>query len=97
MLTSFFRQHRVKYIIFAGNNITYKPIDYQDVFIKSFTDVIYSDPGILDLNDFSFTQFCLGQGHTPFDQAQYGTHGHHGDMAHQDFAKFLFNHYNKIL
>ena len=95
MLTSFFKQQKVDYIIFAGNNLTYKKIDYQDVFIKSFAECVHSDPNILDLNNFSFTNYCLEQHHVPFDQEQWGRHGHHGESAHKDFAKFLFNHYNK--
>ena len=97
MLTSFFKQQNVNYIMFAGNNVTYKLIDYQDVFIKSFSDPVLADPGILNLNNFSFTQYCLQHKHVPFDQDQWGIHGHHGESAHQDFAKFLFTQYNKIL
>jgi len=94
-LTSFFKQQQVEYIIFAGNNVTYKPIDYHAPFIKTFADYIHNDPDILDLNNFSFTQYCLQQ-HIPFDKGQWGLHGHHGELAHKDFAKFLFNHYNKL-
>ena len=94
MLTSFLKQQHVEYIIFAGNNLTYKAINYQDIFIKSFADYIHNDPNILDLNNFSFTGYCLEQQHIPFDKDQWGINGHHADPAHQDFAKFLFNHYN---
>ena len=97
MLTSFFKQQKVNYIIFAGNNATYKLIDYQDVFIKSFSDHVHADPGILNLNDFSFTQYCLQHKHVPFDQDQWGIHGHHGEAAHRHFAEFLFTQYNTIL
>jgi hypothetical protein len=96
MLTGFLQHHDVDYIIFAGNSVTYKPIDYQDVFIRSFAESISNDTNILDLNNFSFTGFCLARGHVPFDQDRYGIHGHHGQAAHQDFAKFLFDYYNKI-
>jgi hypothetical protein len=96
MLTGFLKDQKINYIMFAGNNLTYKTIDYQDIFIKSFADHIHTDTDILDLNNFSFTQYCLQQNHVPFDQDQWGIHGHHGDLAHLDFAKFLFNHYNKI-
>jgi len=96
MLTSFFKQQQIDYIIFAGNNITYKLIDYRDIFIKSFAEHIHNDPNIFDLNNFSFTQYCLEQQHFPFDQDQWGRHGHHGESAHKDFAKFLFNHYTKV-
>ena len=97
MLTSFFKQQNVNYIMFAGNNATYKLIDYQDVFIKSFSDYIHTDPGILNLNDFSFTHYCLQHKHVPFDQDQWGIHGHHGEAAHRHFAEFLFTQYNTIL
>jgi hypothetical protein len=97
MLTSFLKQQNVNYIMFAGNNVTYKLIDYQDIFIKSFSDYVYSDPRILNLNTFSFTQYCLEKQHVPFDFDQWGNHGHHGDLAHKDFANFLFDHYNTLL
>jgi hypothetical protein len=97
ILTSFLKQQKVDYIIFAGNNVTYKPLDYQTPFIKTFAEQIQDDPDILDLNNFSFTQYCLQHQHIPFDKDQWGINGHHGDLAHQDFAKFLFNYYNKIL
>jgi len=96
VLTSFLKQQKINYIMFAGNNSTYKPLDYHNIFIKSFADYIQDDPDILDLNNFSFTQYCLQHQHVPFDKAQWGIHGHHGELAHQDFAKFLFNHYNKV-
>jgi hypothetical protein len=96
ILTSFLKQQKVNYIMFAGNNMTYKPLDYHSIFIKTFADYIQDDPDILDLNRFSFTQYCLQHQHVPFDKDQWGIHGHHGELAHQDFAKFLFNHYNKI-
>lgn len=96
MLSSFFKQQKVDYIIFAGNNSTYKTLDYQCPFIESFASYIAADPNILDLNNFSFTQYCLNQQHIPFDKEQWGVHGHHGELAHQEFAKFLFNHYNKV-
>jgi hypothetical protein len=95
MLTSFFKQHKVDYIIFAGNN--FKPVDYQDIFIKTFYDCVVNDPDILDLNNFSFTRYCLENQHIPFDHNRYGDHGHHDESAHRDFAKFIFNHYNKTL
>lgn len=95
MLSSFFKQQNIDYIIFAGNNITYKSINYQTPFIKSFADYIHNDPNILDLNNFSFSQYCLEKKYHPYDFDQWGIHGHHGELAHEDFAKFLFNHYNK--
>jgi hypothetical protein len=97
MLTSFLKNQKVDYIMFVGNNVTYKLINYQDIFIKSFTEYIQADPNILDLNNFSFTQYCLLQKHIPFDKDRWGINGHHGELAHQDFAKFLFDHYNKTL
>jgi hypothetical protein len=97
MLTSFLKQQKVDYIVFVGNNITYKPLDYRADFIKNFAEYVRNDPNILDLNNFSFTQYCLQQQYIPFDKDQWGIHGHHGELAHQDFAKFLFAHYNKTL
>jgi len=94
MLTGFLKQQQVEYIIFAGNSLTYKTLNYQGIFISSFADYIHTDSNILNLNNFSFTRYCLEQHHIPFDSQQWGVNGHHAEPAHKDFSKFLFNHYN---
>ena len=95
MLTSFFKQQKVEYIIFVGHNFTYKPVAYDDVFLKTFSSQIFADPNILNINEFSFTKFCLDCGHVPFDHKKYGDHGHHGEEGHREFADFLFKHYTE--
>lgn len=94
LLTSWLTTNNIKYIIFAGNHVTYKKNNYDDVFIKEFSKKIFNDPYILNINEFSFVQYCLDHNHKPFDYDRYQNNGHHGEEAHQDFAKFLLNFYN---
>ena len=96
LLTGWLESNQIKYIIFAGNSVTYKKIDYNDVFIKDFADKIFSDRRILNINDFSFVKYCIDRGHRPFDYDQWKNHGHHGEVAHMDFANFLYQYYNEI-
>ena len=93
LLTGWLKQNQIEYIMFAGNSITYKKIAYDDIFIKEFADKIFSDPAILNINDFSFTKYCLSKGYCPFDYDQWQEHGHHGESAHKDFADFLHDFY----
>ena len=95
LLTSWLTTNKIEYIIFSGNNITYKKIDYNDVFIKDFATPIFADQSIFDLNNFSFVKFCLEQGHIPFDYDKWKEHGHHGESAHRDFANFLLEYYHE--
>lgn len=95
LLTAWLKNNNCDYTIFAGNNLTYKPLDYSDIFIKDFASTVFADDKILHLNTFSFTQYCLDKGHRPFDFDQWGIHGHHGEEAHSDFANFLLENYNE--
>lgn len=95
LFTTWLKNNNIKYIIFAGNNVTYKKISYDNLFIKDFSDKIFNDPGILNINTVSFTKYCLDLGHVPFDYDLYQEHGHHGELAHKDFAKFLLQLYQQ--
>lgn len=95
LLTNWLKSKNIKYIIFAGNNVTYKEIDYNDVFIKDFSSVIFSDKDVLNIHNFSFVKYCCDRGHVPFDFDLYQNHGHHGEAAHKEFANFLLEHYNE--
>ena len=94
MLTNWLKSSDIDYIIFAGNTITYQKIAYDDIFIKSFSDIILADQYILNINNFSFATFCIEKGHVPFDYNLYNIHGHHGELAHKEFADFLLEFYN---
>jgi hypothetical protein len=97
LLTTWFKSNDINYIIFAGSNVTYKKNDYSDIFIESFSKKIFNDPHILNINTFSFVQYCLERKHVPFDYDQYQNNGHHGEKAHKDFAEFLLNFYNTTI
>lgn len=51
--------------------------------------------GVLSTSENRYSEY-LGQLLTANTVINNGIHGHHSEAAHQDFAKFLFNHYNKI-
>jgi len=97
LFTTWLKNNNIKYIIFVGNNITYKKIAYDDVFIKDFSDQVFNDPAILNINDISFTKYCLNLGHVPYDYNLYQENGHHGESAHRDFSKFLLQLYNRMV
>jgi len=96
ILIGWLESQNIDYLFFAGNNITYKKIDYNSSFIKTFAEKIFSNTRILNLNDFSFTRYCLEKNHQPYDFDQWGIHGHHGEDAHREFAEFLFLYYNQL-
>ena len=95
LLTAWLKTNTIDYIIFTGNTVTYKQIDYNDVFVKDFARPIFADQNIFNLNNFSFVKYCLEQGHTPFDYDQWKENGHHGEPAHRDFANFLLEFYHE--
>ncbi|CAB4138125.1 hypothetical protein UFOVP328_318 [uncultured Caudovirales phage] len=96
LLTGWLELNQIKYIMFAGNSLTYKKLDYSDVFIRDFANNIFSNPRILNINDFSFVKYCIDRGHHPYDYDLWMNNGHHGESAHKDFAGFLYKFYNKI-
>jgi hypothetical protein len=93
LLTGWFQHNQIQYIMFAGNSLTYKKMAYDDIFIKEFSNQIFSDPAILNINNFSFVQHCLSKGYHPFDYNLWKENGHHGESAHKDFADFLHDFY----
>lgn len=95
LLTSWLTNNNIQYMVFTGNNITYKKMDYNDVFVKDFATPIFADQNIFNLNNFSFVKYCLEHGHMPFDYNRYKENGHHGESAHKDFANFLLEYYHE--
>lgn len=89
MLTAWLRSYKIKYLIFAGNELTYKKIAYDDVFVKPFSQIIFNDPGIMNLNEFSFVKTCLNAGFVPYDHEKWQNFGHHSEPAHEYFAKYI--------
>jgi hypothetical protein len=96
LLTAWLQTNGINYIIFAGNTVTYKKIDYNSIFVKDFAATVAADVRILPFHDFSFASYCVQQGFKPYDFDQYQNNGHHGDLAHKKFAEYLFSHYKKI-
>lgn len=99
LLTSWLKQNNIKYVLFSG--CLQEPIDFNSTFIKPFYEEVANDKNIIDICQFSFTEWCLNHGHVPIDDYRQEIHGktldigHHGESAHRDFAKFLFENYLK--
>ena len=97
MLTAWLKLNKIKYIMFAGSEFTYKKISYNDVFIKHFAQAIFNDPGIMDLNEYSFVKTCLDAGFVPYDYQKWQNFGHHAELAHEYFATFLKEKIDQLL
>ena len=90
MFTNTLKSYKIDYLIWWGTKIgVVKPIEYSNPFIKDFYQEFRKDKNILSFEDFGFCNWCLDQGHIPFDQKQYGDYGHHGPEAHKQFAEYL--------
>lgn len=97
LLTTWCKYHKIRYVLFSG--ALQEPVDLNSEFIKSYYQAVKQDPNIIDVFENSFTEWCLGRGHTPIDDYTQEIHGktyvigHHGEPAHKDFANFLINNY----
>ena len=97
LLTTWCKYNKIKYVIFSST--LQESVDLESPFIKSFYDQVAADHQVIDIFKFSFTEWCLGHGHTAIDQFVQDIHGkvydigHHGENAHRDFANFLFENY----
>jgi hypothetical protein len=92
LFTGWCRSQHIDYLILTSNNVTFKPIDYTDVFVKSFADQIFNDPYILNFTKISFVQHCLDQGFRPYNYDKWGVNGHHSEPGHRSFGTFLTNY-----
>ena len=86
MLTSFFRENNIDYLIFRG-----QPIEQFDsaYLMDFFKNQINRDSGILDLFNFSFNKWSLSHGYQPVDLLDRPEIGHPSLEAHFKFGKFL--------
>jgi len=97
LLTTWCKYYKIKYVIFSG--VLQEKVDLLSPFIKSLYSEVSKDPNVIDIFTESFTKWCVGRGHTPIDNFSQEIHGttyiigHHGESAHKDFAKFLFENY----
>jgi hypothetical protein len=97
LLTTWCKYNKIKYVIFSGP--LQETVDFKSPFIKSYYDAIQADPNVINMFENSFTEWCINRGHAPIDDFTQEIHGttyiigHHGEAAHQDFAKFLFDNY----
>ena len=48
-----------------------------------------SEPSVINPWEFSFIDWALSRGHTPYDAEIYGKYGHPGPTAHVDLAHYL--------
>jgi len=93
MFTTFLESNGFRYLIWAGPMI-YKPVDFAAPFIESFSNIVHNNSNILDLYNFSFSKYCsIIKKHVPYDESQFGMHGHHAELAHKDFADYIVKTY----
>lgn len=94
MFSKTLKMYDIDYLIWWGPVIgTIKPINYTSLFVKDFYSEFKQDKNILSFENFSFCDWCLGQGFEPFDKKEFGNFGHHGPEAHQAFADHLMENY----
>lgn len=97
LLTTWCKQYNIRYVIFSGP--LQEPVDFESSFISSFYKELANDPNIINIFEFSFTEWCVKRGHQPIDDYTQEIHGttysigHQSETAHKDFAKFLFENY----
>lgn len=100
LLSSWCKLNDVDYVIFSGP--LQETIDFTAPFIKPFYNLVCEDKNILNLFEFSFTEWCLEHNFTPITKNRtqeihgkiYDV-GHHGEAAHHAFSEFLFENYLK--
>ena len=94
MFTNTMKSYNIDYLIWWGTKIgVVKPINYDAPFSADFYQEFKKDKNILSFEDFGFCSWCLDQGFRPFDEKEYGDHGHHSPDAHQAFADYLLKNY----
>jgi hypothetical protein len=86
MFIGFMKYHNIDYLIFRGC-----PIDTEinDHLLETFADVLAQDSKVLDLSNFSLTQWCLDRNYEPVDYKDQPLLGHPSLEAHRAFALFL--------
>lgn len=97
LLTTWCKHHNIKYVLFSGP--PQEPVDLKSSFIDSLYQEVAKDTNIIDIFENSFTQWCVDRNHVPIDDFTQNVHGtnyiigHHGEVAHKDFANFLIENY----
>lgn len=94
MLTSYFKQHNIKYLIFAGTNL----LDYdllEDLpWISAVKKGAISDPAILNFEKENFCQWAYYNGYRNYELVVDPVNpwtGHPDEHAHAAWADFLYN------
>jgi hypothetical protein len=80
------KQHGIDYLIYRSCPIEKFTSAH---LLDTFRDSVDTDPGMLDLFNFSFTGWCIEQGYTPIDSLDRPELGHPSLEAHQAFGKLL--------
>lgn len=94
MFTKTLKLYNIDYLIWWGGKIgVVKPVNYDNPFNEDFYQEFKKDKNILSFEDFGFCSWCLDQGYIPFDQKDFGDHGHHSPNAHRAFADHLLENY----
>jgi hypothetical protein len=91
MFSAWCRDNNIKCLIW--NNASIWPalpdVNCNDIFLKSLSQSLLSEPSVINPWEFSFIDWALSRGHTPYDAEIYGKYGHPGPTAHVDLAHYL--------
>lgn len=96
-LTTWCKYNNIKYVIFSGP--PQEPVDTSAPFISDFYNEACNDSNIINIFEYSFTEWCIQNGYVPIDNftqeihGQTYTVGHHGEHAHRGFANYLIENY----
>lgn len=83
-LIAFLKLQKIDYIIFQGNPVeSFEPTFIKDIFKKQLDQY----KNVLDLEKFSFTEWCISQNFVPIDSLDRPFIGHPSPQAHEAFAK----------
>lgn len=96
LFSAWCKQNEIKCIIFSS--ALQEQIDYNAPFVIDFYQEMINDKNIINIFEFSFTEWCLAQGYLPISNYTQNIHGktyqigHHDEAAHCAFANFLIEH-----
>jgi len=100
LFTTWCRSNNIRYVIISGP--LQQSINFSAPFVETFYDKVKSDPQVLDIFNFSFTEWSNQQGFTPIDDHTQEIDGktyiigHQGEQAHQAFAQLLVDHIHPL-
>jgi hypothetical protein len=97
MFSAWCRDNDIKCLIW--NNASIWPalpeVNCDDIFLKSLSQQLLSELGVVNPWKFSFIEWAQSRGHKPYDAEIHGKYGHPGSTAHIDLAQHLLTELDK--